>query len=230
MKSPALKNNKSKSRLSTALISGGALLVAAAIGLGAYNLWDDSRAQESVDQIMEQLKPRQESMQGSSEDLDSSGELTGDSFPGIDDPLPGETSDPNMALREMPVVEIDGQRYIGTVAIPSLALELPVMETWDYKKLKISPCRYKGTVYQNNMIICAHNYESHFGRLKNLKIGDSVLFTDVDGNEFWYTVVELDTLATTAVEEMEAGVWDLTLFTCTLGGRTRVTVRCNAVK
>lgn len=29
-----------------------------------------------------------------------------------------------------------------------------------------------------------------------------------------------------AVEEMESGDWDLSLFTCTLGGSYRVTVRC----
>ena len=34
------------------------------------------------------------------------------------------------------------------------------------------------------------------------------------------------TLPETAVEEMRAGEWDLTLFTCTYDGRARVTVRC----
>ena len=28
------------------------------------------------------------------------------------------------------------------------------------------------------------------------------------------------------VEAMESGDWALTLFTCTIGGKTRVTVRC----
>ena len=36
----------------------------------------------------------------------------------------------------------------------------------------------------------------------------------------------METLMPTAVEEMESGDWDLTLFTCTVGGRTRVAVRC----
>ena len=30
----------------------------------------------------------------------------------------------------------------------------------------------------------------------------------------------------TAIEEMVTGDWDLTLFTCTLSGQTRFTVRC----
>ncbi|MGN0969549.1 MAG: sortase, partial [Evtepia sp.] len=57
-----------------------------------------------------------------------------------------------------------------------------------------------------------------------------VLFTDADGNQFRYTVAQVETLAKTAVEEMAAGDWDLTLFTCTLGGQTRVTVRCVETK
>ena len=36
----------------------------------------------------------------------------------------------------------------------------------------------------------------------------------------------VETLPETAVEEMRAGEWDLTLFTCTYDGRARVTVRC----
>lgn len=37
---------------------------------------------------------------------------------------------------------------------------------------------------------------------------------------------EIQILQPGDVEEMLSGGWALTLFTCTLGGRTRVTVRC----
>ena len=60
----------------------------------------------------------------------------------------------------------------------------------------------------------------------SFSIGDEVVFRDVDGNEFRYEAVELETLEKAAVEEMQAGDWDLSLFTCTVGGQTRVTVRC----
>jgi len=43
-------------------------------------------------------------------------------------------------------------------------------------------------------------------------------------------VAAREVLLPTAVEEMTAGEWDLTLFTCTLGGRSRVTVRCELVE
>jgi sortase A len=32
------------------------------------------------------------------------------------------------------------------------------------------------------------------------------------------------------VEEMESDEWDLTLFTCTIGGKSRVTIRCERVQ
>ena len=60
-------------------------------------------------------------------------------------------------------------------------------------------------------------------------VGDRVTFTDVDGNVFLYSVAEIQILQPGDVEEMLSGGWALTLFTCTLGGRTRVTVRCEEV-
>ena len=56
--------------------------------------------------------------------------------------------------------------------------------------------------------------------------GSNVIFTDVDGNIFTYTVMVRETLMSTDVQQMESGGWDLTLFTCTAGGQNRVIVRC----
>lgn len=42
-------------------------------------------------------------------------------------------------------------------------------------------------------------------------------------------VAEVEILKPTDVEQMIAGDWQLTLFTCTVGGTSRVTVRCRQV-
>jgi sortase A len=42
-------------------------------------------------------------------------------------------------------------------------------------------------------------------------------------------VAEVETLEPTAVEEMTNSGYALTLFTCTYGGQSRVTVRCDLV-
>ena len=55
----------------------------------------------------------------------------------------------------------------------------------------------------------------------------------MDGNRFAYQVVVRETLEPTAIDEMQSeedGAWDLTLFTCTIGGQSRVTVRCVQVE
>ena len=202
------------SKMGSALLWVGVLLVLGALALTAYNLWDDERANGAVQMVLEEIK----------RSVDAEGEPM--AVPAdVRLPVPDYILNPNL---EMPAVEIDGYRYIGILAIPVLELELPVMEDWSYPQLKIAPCRYSGSAYQGNLILCAHNYTTHFGRLKNLLAEDEVIFTDMAGHTFNYTVAEVETLNPTAVEEMRSGGWDLTLFTCTIGGQTRVTVRCRA--
>lgn len=127
---------------------------------------------------------------------------------------------------EMTVVEINGYGYIGYLSIPEFNLKLPVMSQWDYKRLRIAPCRYYGSTKTNNLVIAAHNYSRHFGKIKLLKPGDKITFTDMDATVTDYQVEAVDILSPFAVEEMTNEEYDLTLFTCTYGGQSRVTVRC----
>lgn len=183
----------------------GLLLIAAALFLTGYNIWDAKRAGKSTDQILKQMP-----------DLESG--------KGGQDEEPDYMKNPDM---EMPAVEIDGQRYIGILSIPSVQMALPVMSEWSYSKLRIAPCRYSGSAYSGHMVIAAHNYSTHFGLLKKVSIGDEVKFTDTEGNVFTYQVAGLENLLPTAVEDMDAKSWPLTLFTCTLEGKSRFTVRCS---
>ena len=201
----------------TGMILLGLLLIAAALFLTAYNLYDEQRAEQSALQVIDQLEdylPSEVHTEASTESIVEQA------------PMPSDAPDyvlcPDM---EMPVETINGIDYIGVLQIPLLELELPIASEWDYPNLKTAPCRYSGSAYLNNMIICAHNYSSHFGKLKSLSEGDVATFTDMAGNVFIYKMVERETLNPTDIEEMEDGDWDLTLFTCTVGGKTRVTIR-----
>lgn len=134
---------------------------------------------------------------------------------------------PNPYDTVMTEVEIDGYAYIGYLSIPAAKLELPVMSEWDYTRLRIAPCRYFGSTKSDNLVIAGHNYSRHFRPIKNLSQGDAVVFEDMDGIVSYYTVVEVEVLTPADTEEMIAGDYDLTLFTCNYGGQSRVTVRCN---
>ncbi len=193
----------------------GIMLILCAAGLTAYNIYEAYRAEKSSSVAVEQLKSELSVKQENASESESD-EIQ----------LPVYVLNPHM---EMPVKEINGLDYIGILEIPALGLNLPVIsELTDYS-LKVSPCRYLGSAYTDDLIIAAHNYRSHFSNLKSLSQDDEIIFTDMDGNEFIYEVAFIETLQPTAIEEMESGEWDLTLFTCTIGGSYRVTVRCDRV-
>lgn len=184
----------------------GALFVIAALVLAFYNGYEEKNAEKLSSDVLSKLDM-----------AEVTGSITG---------IPDYVVNPEMNLTKK---EIDGKDYVGTVSIPKLNITLPVMADWSYDNFKISPCVYEGTPYKNDFIICAHNYRNHFGSLKNLTQGDRVTFKDMDGNVFTYEVLYTEILDNNAVEEMNQGEWDLTLFTCTYGGATRVTVRCALV-
>lgn len=195
----------------------GAALLLGALSLFAYNWAEAARAEQASDALMPQIieeiakkKPEQ-----TEDNLQS------------DWDVPEEFLDPSAF--EMTEVEIDGYAYIGYLSIPALELELPIMAQWDYDRLQIAPCRYTGSVRGEDLVLLAHNYTWHFGKLSELSEGDLVIFTDMDGVQTNYEVVGRDVLAPIAVEEMTAGDFDLTLFTCTYGGKSRVTVYCDRV-
>lgn len=198
-----------KDRIGTICMLLGAVLLLAALSLFLWNRNEDAQAKKSVAQVLPKLIEQLET----SDDVGQDGEL---SYPDPYDPMMAE-------------VEIDGYDYIGYLSVPSLGLELPIMSEWDYNRLKIAPCRYSGSTKTNDLVLAAHNYTWHFGPIKELAIGDEVYFTDMDDVVTCYEVAAMETLSPVAVEEMSAGDWDLTLFTCTYSGQSRVAVRCDRV-
>ncbi|MBQ9020642.1 MAG: sortase [Eggerthellaceae bacterium] len=130
---------------------------------------------------------------------------------------------------EMPVVQIDGRSYVGRIDIPRLDISLPVLAEWSEEGADIAPCRYKGSVYNDTLIIAGHNFASHFGNLYQLADGDNVTFVDVNGAAYHYIVLTAETIDGYDLRGMEEGEWDLTLFTCNFSGVERTTVRCARV-
>ena len=198
-------------------ITLGLLLIVAALALVSYNLYDALRAEQSAWRIINSLEASEEDSRISAP-AEASEKAALPQEPVLDSQM------------EMPVKTIDGIEIVGVLRIPALELELPIISQWSYPDLQTAPCRYSGSAYLNNLILCGHNYSSHFGNLKELREGDIITFTDMDGNLFTYEMAERETLMPTSVGEMTGGDWDLTLFTCTVGGKSRVTVRCDRVK
>lgn len=199
---------KTKKRKGSFCIFIGLLMIASAIGLTLYNLQSDLKAGELSQAIVQKL--------------DIKPVIPDISLP--DEDIPNYIIAPGI---EMPVKKVDGNYYSGILQLPSLGLELPVLNEFSYDGLTIAPCRYSGSVYKDNFVIAAHNFLSHFGKLVDISVGDTVTFIDVDGNIFNYVVADISILDPYEVEEMTSGDWPLTLFTCNYSGQARVTIRCN---
>lgn len=207
-----------KKKKGTILIYIGIVFIIVAAGIMIYNIYESMRAAQQADSVLQQIKEMFMNVGGQDqEDTQYSGMS--------DEVIPEYVLFPE---KEMPVMKIGNYNYVGVLEIPDLGLALPVLAgEWSYEKLKIAPCVYSGSIYQNNMVIAAHNYWSHFSRIKDLEVGDEVIFTDCEGNVFEYSVGWVDTLQPYDTEDMKsAETWDLSLFTCTYSGKERYTVRC----
>lgn len=199
------------------LIAIGIVFIIAASGLVIYNVLDARLAEEASNQIAHDLM---DEIRDSIED-----NLAAFPYGSPDTP--------------MPTIVVDGYEYIGILEMPSLDLTLPVMKDWDYDRLKISPCRFSGSYYADDLVICAHNYAKHFSPVKWIDIGADVYFTNVLGLTIHYVVTNRETVEPTDVATMventknsESSIleWDMTLFTCNTGGQTRCAVRCSRVE
>lgn len=195
-----------KRRAGIVLVVIGAVLLLAALLLFAYNRWEDANAgSEAADILVD--------VQSAIEDGD----------------VEAGENDEDEEVPPMPVTNINGYDYIGYLNIPDLGLELPVMADWDYNRLQKAPCRQFGTTYGDDLVIAAHNYQRHFGRINTLEEGAEVTFTDMDGIVTTYAVREIGSAGPYEVEKVTGSQWDLILYTCTYGGRSRIVVGCEKV-
>ena len=189
----------------------GCVLRLAALGLYGYNRYEDAQAGAEAQVVVQDLEQKLEQTVSKAESTETSSDSE------------------EMLSPELPVVMLDGYDYIGVISIPAIDIKLPVMSDWSYPKLKISPCREFGSSRTDDLVIAAHNYESHFGKLGSVSVGDNVIFTDMDGVENHYIVQKTDILQPTDVDAVEHSGYDLVLYTCTYGGKTRITVFCDRI-
>lgn len=195
-------------KISGILMGCGGLLVLAALVLFLYNQQEGLHAQKTAALVLPKLAAQVEAKQNAPASRPERERL-----PALPD------------AQRMDTVTVDGYAYIGTLTIPALNLQLPVMDTWSEEQLKMTPCRYAGSVNGDDLVLMGHNYTYGFGQLGQLEVGQTLYFEDVNGVTTTYEVVRTDVLGASAVEEMVDGSSDLTLFTCTYDGRDRLTIR-----
>ena len=127
------------------------------------------------------------------------------------------------APKTAPFVAENGQTYekIGTVAIPSLNIEYPILATLSDELLKVSVAKYWGGEPNEvgNLCILGHNYKNAkwFGKLSTIQKDAIIQITDLKGRTLDYKVYEtaiVDPNDTSCTSQLTNGNIEVTLITC----------------
>ena len=196
------------------MISLGAVLILSALLLFVYNQWEDQKAGESAEKMLADVQT------AITQQIESS-----PAQPEKEESAEKEETEPE----EPKISMINGYNYIGVLNLPTLNLELPVLSDCDEALLKVAPCRDFGDLATDDLVIAAHNYRRHFGRLSQLSYGDQVTFTDMDGNVHVYQVAEISMIAPTDVSLVADSAYELVLYTCDYTNQNRIMVGCRKI-
>lgn len=195
--------------------AAGILMILCAAGICAYNIREDRKAGAYAAEALKHLRQQLPAVPAAAADTDTP--ANADAIAADSEIQPADDAQNS-----------EQSEYCGIIAVPALGLELPVLREWNNENLKLAPCRYSGSAENGDLILAAHNYQTHFGRIYSLSEGDQIVFTALSGKEYRYAVSETEIIDGYQVGQMLDGadtLWDLTLFTCTLNSQSRVTVR-----
>ena len=132
----------------------------------------------------------------------------------------------------------DGVKYTteAILKIPKINIEYPVLSATSDALLFVSLNKYWGPQPNEvgNYCIVGHYYENGkmFGKLHKLKNGDKAELTDLSGNTLKYQVYNkyvVETTDTRCTSQLTDGRKELTLITCTNGGKQRLVVKLRQV-
>ena len=202
------------------MVALGILLILSAGGLFLRNKLEDRRAGEASAQMLPQVQQAIINQVKLAEEQDPT--------------IPEHVNPYNQAevekSNEMTVWTHNSWSYIGYLHIPSLELELPVLSELSQYNLGMAPCRHLGSTKSDDLVLAAHNYSFHFGRIRELAPGDEVSFVDMDGVLSDYQVVTVSVISPMDIDLVTDPSLDLTLYTCTYGGQDRVMVGCQRIR
>ena len=89
----------------------------------------------------------------------------------------------------MPALSLEGTDFVGILEMPRFGCVLPVGANWGNSSS--FPCRFDGSIYDGSLQIGATSQEGQFDFYRLLNVGDPVFFTDMEGNRYACTIVDL---------------------------------------
>ena len=133
--------------------------------------------------------------------------------------------------------EINGYKVIGIIKIPKIDLEYPILETTTVETLNLSITKFWGKEINEigNVTLAGHNNLSgvKFGKIKKLKVGDIIELTDIQNVTLKYEIFKtyvIDPNDISCILPEQEGTREITLITCTTGGKNRYIVKARQIE
>ena len=95
-----------------------------------------------------------------------------------------ERSDNTMA-----VVSLDDADFVGILQMPRYGSALPVCADWG--RPSRYPCVFGGSIYDGSLAIGAAAQKGQYDFYREISVGDSLYFTDMEGNRYAFEVTDL---------------------------------------
>lgn len=105
-------------------------------------------------------------------------------IPTIRGAVPEERSD-----NTMPVLSVENTDFVGILEMPRYGVSLPVCA--DGGRISRYPCHLSGSVYNKTMQIGGTSQQGQFDFYREISVGDTLYFTDMEGNRFAYRVADV---------------------------------------
>ena len=89
----------------------------------------------------------------------------------------------------MPALSLAGNDFIGILEMPAYGSALPVCADWG--QVSRYPCRFSGSIYDGSLQIGATSQRGQYDFFREISVGDSLYFTDMQGNRYGFAVKDL---------------------------------------
>ncbi len=89
----------------------------------------------------------------------------------------------------MPSFCVDGTDFVGIIEMPRYASVLPVCADWGDPNQY--PCLFDGSIYNRTIKIGTTSQKGQYDFYAQISVGDSLFFTDMEGNRFCYEVADI---------------------------------------
>lgn len=208
-----------------------------------YAEYDRNKSEEVSKEILAEIKDKVDTTVKKDEDdkivviLEVPGTQV-DNEEKTENPNNNQTKTNNTKIDTKTYTSKDGVKYTteAILKIPKIKIEYPVLSATSDALLFVSLNKYWGPQPNEvgNYCIVGHYYENGkmFGKLHKLKNGDTAELTDLYGNTITYKVYDkyvVQPTDTRCTSQLTDGRKELTLITCTNGGKQRLVVKLRQV-